>query len=166
MNGGQYDGIMRMLTQIRDRLPVGPETTVVEGSTGRRDYSRKAAVDVIADKVEAKRQEVDVILAPLLAVTRDEQPARTAEEVLAARMPDAVALGHRQALSAFLGVLDDWINGARDNHLVMEHRGESTDDRCWTRFHPQDIRKMVNDTAREMGIPEFPVPAQPLEEAL
>lgn len=94
---------------------------------------------------------------------REEKPVRTPDEVLEARMPDAVGLGHRQALSALLGVLDDWIVGVRENHAAMEHRDEPAGDECWTRFHPDDIRTMVNDAAREMGIHEFPKPANPPE---
>jgi hypothetical protein len=94
---------------------------------------------------------------------REEKPVRTPDEVLEARMPDAVALGHRQALAALLGILDDWIAGARENHAAMGHSTELKDDECWTRFHPADIRTMINDAAREMGIHEFPKPANPPE---
>ena len=143
MIAGQYGDMMQLLTEIRDRLP--------------------APVESLADKTEAKRKEADAVLVPLAGVTRDEKPVRTPEEVLAARMPEAVALGHRQALSALLRVLDDWIGGARENHVALEHRGESRGSECWTRFHPQDIRHMVNDAAREVGVPEFAPPLHPCE---
>lgn len=62
--------------------------------------------------------------------------------------------GAYRALKRVLDVLDGWIDGAKANHDALEHRGESTGDECWTRFHPDDIRNMVNDAAREVGVTE------------
>jgi hypothetical protein len=55
-------------------------------------------------------------------------------------------------------VLDGWVQGARENHDALDHRGESTGSECWTQFHPSDIRRMVNDAAREVGLSEFALP--------
>lgn len=135
-----------------DRLekPVGRgDTITIIGPNGRAVAARAG------DTVHVRMPKVPI---------RDEKPARTAEEVTAARMPEAVSLGQRQALSALLGALDDWIAGARENHDALDHRGETTDDPCWTRFHPADIRVMVNDAARELGIPEFAEPTDPIED--
>lgn len=68
------------------------------------------------------------------------------------------------ALYTLLTVLDGWIDGAHDNHEALGHRGESTDRLCWTEFHPSDIRRMVNDAARELGLSEFPEPKTPRED--
>lgn len=54
-----------------------------------------------------------------------------------------------------LDVLDGWIEGGRENHEALEHRGES--DPCWETFHASDIRRMVNDAMRAMGAPEHPL---------
>jgi hypothetical protein len=72
-----------------------------------------------------------------------------------------LALG---ALAAMLRILDDWIEGAHSNHEGMDHRGEPVTEECWTRFHPADIRNMINDAARELGLDEFPKPANPRED--
>lgn len=68
----------------------------------------------------------------------------------------------RGALRVLLSVLDDWISGARDNHRAMEHRAEPVGDECWRHFHPADIRAMVNDAARDLGLQTFPLPADPV----
>jgi hypothetical protein len=60
--------------------------------------------------------------------------------------------GAHRALARFLDVLDGWIEGARSNHDALDHRGESRGEECWTQFHPSDIRRMVNDAAREVGL--------------
>lgn len=53
------------------------------------------------------------------------------------------------ALSAMLGVLDSWIDGAAENHEAMSHR----DNDCCRDFAPADIRRMVNDAAAELRVP-------------
>ena len=68
------------------------------------------------------------------------------------------------ALYTLLTVLDGWIEGAHENHEALGHRGESTDRLCWTEFHPSDIRRMINDAARELGLSEFPEPTTPRED--
>lgn len=95
---------------------------------------------------------------------REDRPARPAEAAVKASMPEAVALGQRQALAAFLGVLDGHIEGTWDNHVALDHRNEGRGEECWTRFHPADIRNMVNDAARAVGIPEFVKPKWPRED--
>jgi hypothetical protein len=63
-----------------------------------------------------------------------------------------------------LGMLDGWIEGARENHDAMGHKYENRGEECWTQFHPADIRNMINDVARELGLAEFPAPAKPKED--
>jgi hypothetical protein len=95
---------------------------------------------------------------------REEVPARPAEAAVKASMPEAVALGQRQALQALLGVLDDWIERAWANHKEMAHRPEPVGAACWRQFHPADIRIMVNDTAKELGLPVFAAPERAIED--
>jgi hypothetical protein len=66
--------------------------------------------------------------------------------------------GARRATVLMLGALDGWIEGARANHDGLGHRGENVGEECWTQFHPNDIRNMVNDVNREMGMSEFAAP--------
>lgn len=81
----------------------------------------------------------------------------------APKLKSARKIAAHQALWALLCTLDGWIEGAQENHEAMGHRGENTGEECWHSFTPADIRLMVNDTAREMGISEFPTP-QPARE--
>lgn len=67
-------------------------------------------------------------------------------------------------LQTLHGVLDGWIEGARANHDGLDHRGEPVGDECWTRYAPADIRNMINDAARELGLAEIPAPAKPKED--
>lgn len=69
------------------------------------------------------------------------------------------------ALYTLLTVLDGWIDGAHDNHEALEHRGrENRGEECWRTFAPSDIRNMINDAARELGLTEFPEPKSPRED--
>lgn len=71
----------------------------------------------------------------------------------------------RGVLLTFLGVLDSWIEGAHENHQAMGHRKENTGEECWRSFDSSDIRRMVNDTARDLGLPElFVKPQNPIED--
>lgn len=60
-----------------------------------------------------------------------------------------------RALHEVLAVLDGWIEGAKENHEALYHRGELAGEECWTRFHPQDIRNMVDDAARALGVADL-----------
>lgn len=51
---------------------------------------------------------------------------------------------------ALLDVLEGWIEGAAGNHEALGHR----DADCCSMFHPDDVRRMVNDACRVMGAPE------------
>lgn len=73
-------------------------------------------------------------------------------------------LGARQALAAMFRMLDSWIDGAKENHEAIGHRHENTGEECWRTFAPDDIRRMVNDVARELGLAEFPAPTTPEED--
>jgi hypothetical protein len=77
---------------------------------------------------------------------------------------DPETTGARQALSRMLQMLDGWIEGARENHDGLGHRNENRGEECWTQFHPADIRSMINDVARELGLAEFPKPEKPKED--
>jgi hypothetical protein len=56
----------------------------------------------------------------------------------------------RKALRAVLDAVDGWVDGAKENHRALEHRGEQLP--CWESFHPDDIRNMVADAARVIGV--------------
>lgn len=69
------------------------------------------------------------------------------------------------ALYTVLVNLDGWIQGAKENHEALEHRGrENLGEECWRSFAPDDIRRMINDVATELGLAEFPVPTHPEED--
>lgn len=62
------------------------------------------------------------------------------------------ARGAAEALAEVLRMLDGWIEGAKSNHEGLGHRGEPMGEECWTQFHPNDIRNMVADAARQIGV--------------
>lgn len=143
------DKLTGLLEDIANRLPAAPGRAAGLGDT----------------VIPAQYALTDLVPARILDVpTRKDVPARPSEPPVARSMAEAVAMGHRQALNALLGILDDWIAGARENHAATEHRYENVGEECWTRVHPADVRTMVNDACREMGIPIFSPPTAPPEE--
>lgn len=79
-------------------------------------------------------------------------------------LPDDTQKGMKaaqaHALYAMLVNLDGWIQGAQENHEALGHRYEPVGDECWRSFAPDDIRRMVNDTASELGLDDFPIPGR------
>ena len=68
------------------------------------------------------------------------------------------------ALYKLLTVLDGWVDGAHSNHHALDHREENKGQECWRTFTPSDVRRMVNDAARELDLSEFPKPTNPRED--
>lgn len=73
--------------------------------------------------------------------------------------------GAHRALAKMMEVLEGWIEGAQSNHEACDHRGENTGSECWRQYAPSDIRNMINDAAREIGLAEFSAPTHPQEDA-
>lgn len=96
------------------------------------------------------------------------EPVSISVEAVRATSMEAFADGQRRgaerALRQMLDVLDGWIEGSKSNHQGMGHRGESTGSECWRSYAPEDIRRMVNDAAREVGVVEFDLPGVPEED--
>lgn len=97
---------------------------------------------------------------PVLFGTEDVQAA-TAEA-----FRDGKKRGAEEALRTLLETLDGWIEGARSNHDGFSHRGEPIGEECWTQYAPADIRRMINDAAREVGVAEFSAPKTPKEDEI
>ncbi len=57
----------------------------------------------------------------------------------------------RRTLRIFLTTLNNWVQGQKDNHEALDHR-ENPGYECWRSFSYADIRNMVGDTARELGL--------------
>lgn len=57
-----------------------------------------------------------------------------------------------KALRAVAESLDGWIEVAKENHEASGHSHENTGDECWRRFAPSDVRIMINEAARGLGV--------------
>lgn len=93
------------------------------------------------------------------------QPVTAAPEPVKDTEPETNRkTGAHRALMTMLAVLDGWIQGQQDNHEASGHRGEGRGAECWRLWAPDDIRRMVNDAAREVGLAEFDLPEEPVED--
>lgn len=63
-----------------------------------------------------------------------------------------IARAKYDALREVLAALDSWVEGQKSNHEALDHRGEAVN--CWDYWHPDDIRRMINDAARATGTRE------------
>lgn len=132
MRDDQTNAVLRLLQEIRDRLPVQTIPTVTGlpyPDTAPRDTDRPPYF-------------VDVTF----------EPASVPDVPAGAATVDLRGAWMREAFRAVLDALDGWIEGAYENHEALEHGGEPVGDECWRRFHPSDIRRMVADAARELGV--------------
>ena len=156
MNAGQYQGLMGILGQILDRMPERPQCAEAGlESCGHGCVEGRNC----AGPEPAQYDPGPTVLSPAgwpVKLTDTRTPVKLTD-------PDHRAAASL-ALYSLLVNLDGWIEGAHSNHEALGHRGESTDARCWTQFHPDDIRRMINDVARELGLSEFPTPEVPKED--
>lgn len=66
-------------------------------------------------------------------------------------VPDPSPAFYATALREVDRTVAGWVEGAMSNHDALGHRGES--EPCWHTFHRDDIRNMIKDTARTLGVP-------------
>lgn len=97
-----------------------------------------------------------------IRLTETTVPAEVAEPITdkGGQLGAAGKRGAQRALRVLLEELDGWIEGQQANHQASPHRGENRGEECWRLWAPSDFRSMVNDAARRVGVPEFPVPAE------
>lgn len=137
----QINALLAVLGEIRDRLPT----------------DHLAAPELIREEVTTvtgRSYFVDAML-PAPEVP-DVAPGAATVDLRAAWM--------REALGTFQEVLDGWIEGAYENHQACGHRAEPVGGECWRWFHPQDIRRMVADAARELRVKAPDVAVVPKED--
>lgn len=145
MNAGQYEGILGRLDAILAKMPAAPVADVkplvthhLDGTVTKTMPPSNAGCDSVAGlHNHARCQMAD---------------------------PPHTGVACRRTLGAVLQVLDGWVQGAKENHEAMGHRGENTGSECWRTFAPSDIRNMINDAATELGLATFAAPTDPEED--
>jgi hypothetical protein len=111
-------------------------------------------------------EQIQALLPVILGEAATPQPAVEARPADRDDLPTTNRkTGALDALAAMRAALDGWIEGARSNHDAVGRRGESRGEECWRTFAPADIRAMINDACREMGVAEFQAPSHPIEDA-
>lgn len=117
-----------------------------EGQAAR--MSPPAPIAEALDRVSAAAREA--VEAAIAAAEDRPDPATTDD--FADLVDRMVRRAQYLALRAVLDSLDGWIEGDKANHDAMEHRNENTGSECWTNYHPDDVRTMVQDAARDLGL--------------
>lgn len=169
MNVGQFERLMAQLHRMREGQDLGLGA-IRDALQGRGQAN--AVLTLLAEIRD--RLPVQEAPAPIMPVGAYGCPADPAAYVdtlfgapsapVAAPKGSELAAVKREALVAVLEALDGWIEGAQENHGALEHRHETRGEECWRRFAPSDIRNMVNDAARELGLDMFPAPDEPRED--
>jgi hypothetical protein len=160
----QINALLGVLREIRDRLPA---LTVVSVTAGASDLRRLDYPSTpYPPRLFPSDYMVDVAYEP-----PGRSPAQTSGRVDLMPPVKAGAVRDsqrsawmREALGAVLEVLDDWIEGAWQNHGALDHRGESIGSECWRQFAPGDFRRMVEDAARQLHIEAPDMPVTPRED--
>lgn len=148
MNGGQYEGILNLLVEIRDRMPEPPAPVAKPLTVHHLDGTSTTST---APRTGWPHERYGPALVPA-GSGRVADPSSSG------------AASCRRTLGLVLLALDGWIQGAKENHEALGHRNENTGEECWRTFAPSDFRSMVNDVARELGLTEFPAPPHPEED--
>lgn len=149
MNASQYNSLMVVLHQILGRMPEPPAPVPVPQPLTVHHLDGTSTVTG-GHPVRTGSPPVTVLVpAPVPAV-----PIKGS----------ALVKVQRHALGVVLQALDGWVQGAKENHEAMGHRGENTGSECWRTFAPSDIRRIINDAATELGLAEFAAPTEPEED--
>lgn len=130
-------------------------------------YGRPVGLNETVDR-KAEADEDPAELAKKYVAESKAMAELVSMNMVALGVPDGIAPAYLVSLvlQALLTNLDGWIEGARDNHEALGHRGENRGEECWTRWHPSDFRQMVNDVAAQFGVAEFPQPGVAKEDEI
>lgn len=141
MHTEQYNGLIAALRRIESRLPEPPPWTA--------EKDRKPTSDdaILLDCAGCGARAREHCRYPDGGMCTSR--VRRGEPVSQVGVRTA---GQRQALTVMLAVLDSWVEGAKANHAALEHHPHPLGMECWTRFHVSDIKNMIDDAARELGI--------------
>ena len=157
-------GLVSDLRDAADDLEREGKHNLESAAKAERDYEWQGYPRVAGQAVHRLQTLIfNLKLDSLMDAAADAEAART-EKLAPPQSPitdhyeDGVKHGAEKALRVLLEEIDGWIEGARENHDALDHRGESAGDECWTRWAPADFRSMVNDAARRVGVAEFPKP--------
>jgi hypothetical protein len=84
----------------------------------------------------------------------DMDPAQFLKDYVAPPEIMPLPVQTRRVLTVMRNVVAGWVEGAKENHAALGHRGEGTGQECWNQFHPEDIHRMIDDVAGQLGLPE------------
>lgn len=127
----------------RIAVPVSAPEPGACTAAARRAAALAPYVAAVEQAVEALRQQ---------ATAPPPAGAITLAELDAVPIARIVRRAKYEALRAMLRTVDGWVEGAQGNHEALSHRDEFS--HCCGQFDPQDIRRMVNDAARDVGTAE------------
>lgn len=130
-----------------DRTPV--RTSAVEIITVSQPGPKQVEKlrRVVTDLAELHGVPVESLLPAADPATTDDTP-ELAERIVRRAQYDAL---RRMRI-----MVESWVAQQQEEHEANGHRREDVGQPCWNRWHPNDIRTMINDTARELGVPEMP----------
>jgi hypothetical protein len=155
----QINAILGALGAIRHRLDLlvaasGPKPSlIVDTGVQAKDYFVDAALPGIPFPATPA---ADAFVESLAA-----SAGRSVESLKGSEL----AAAQRRALMAVLDALTGWVEAAYEDHRTRGHNSESVGAECWRQFAPSDIRRMVNDACKEVGLKPFPEPRNPVEDS-
>jgi hypothetical protein len=142
--------VAAQLHKLADRITEEAAGNIENARIKRTEYSTYGRV---AERVvhEVTWGLANLNLANVIDAASDAQAAQA--EKLAAKDSTPVTnakLGSWGALHTMLGVAEDWAQSAHQNELAMERRDIKAPDE--QPFYLADIRTMLNDASRELGL--------------
>jgi hypothetical protein len=143
------DGTVMPIEERRARMVAEADRQL---STQRRMQHEATLVEARAlhADAEALLKRVQALGEEMAAAEADDPAATDDSNELLDRI---VRRAQYTALKAMLDMVDGWVEGVRDNNVAMNRPNDDV------LFEPLDIKRMVNDVARELGT------AQPFKDA-
>lgn len=152
--------VVDQLRRLADRIETEAAPNIENARIRRTDYSTYGRV---AERVvhEVSWGVANLNLSNVIDAASDAALAQ--QDPKGPSKGSELAAVKSMALYTMLTTLDGWIEGQQANHAALEHTWENDGEECFRRYTPEDIRNMINDAAREVGISPFPLPVKPQE---
>jgi hypothetical protein len=147
-----FIGARRSQREAKERAEERAAKQASAALHAKQPEAAPATARAALDSVREALASADKALAEVDAPVTTEGLLRAALDAHDADLEGVRLAAYAAAVREMHRTLHGWIEGAKENCDAMGHRGEANP--CWETWHVTDLRGMVGDIARALGVPE------------